>query len=94
MSETWGNVTLEAMASGLGIVAYDYAAAREVLRHGENALLAPFGDAAAFSAHAERYARDPELARRLGEAARRAAESCTWDRIVADFEAVLLDVAS
>ena len=35
MSETWGNVTLEAMASGLGIVAYDYAAAREVLRHGE-----------------------------------------------------------
>ena len=28
MSETWGNVTLEAMASGLGIVAYDYAAAR------------------------------------------------------------------
>ena len=48
MSETWGNVTLEAMASGLGIVAYDYAAAREVLRHGENALLAPFGDAAAF----------------------------------------------
>jgi glycosyltransferase involved in cell wall biosynthesis len=94
MSETWGNVTLEAMASGLGIVAYDYAAAREVLRHGENALLAPFGDAAAFTAHAERYARDPELARRLGKAARRAAESCTWDRIVADFETVLLDVAS
>ena len=58
MSETWGNVTLEAMASGLGIVAYDYAAAREALRHGESALLAPFGDAHAFIAQAERLARE------------------------------------
>ncbi|HEX5767849.1 MAG TPA: glycosyltransferase family 1 protein [Burkholderiales bacterium] len=94
MSETFGNVTLEAMASGLGIVAYDYAAAREVLRHGESALLAPFGEAPTFIAHAERFAREPELAPRLGKNARVAAAVCTWDRIVADFEAVLLDVAS
>ena len=94
MSETWGNVTLEAMASGLGIVAYDYAAAREVLLHGESALLAPFGDAAAFIAQAETLARDPDLARRLGRAARTAAETRTWERIVQDFEAVLLDLAS
>jgi len=93
MSETFGNVTLEAMASALGIVAYDYAAAREVLRHRESALLAPFGDSAAFVAHAERLARDPGLARALGLEARRRAESFTWARIVQDFEAVLLDVA-
>jgi glycosyltransferase involved in cell wall biosynthesis len=94
MSETWGNVTIEAMASGLGVVAYDYAAAREVIRHGENGLLAPFGDAAAFIAHAEHFARDPQLARALGRAARKTAEHLTWERIVADFEAVLVDVAS
>jgi len=94
MSETWGNVTLEAMASGLGIVAYDYAAAREVMRHGVNGLLAPFGDAAAFVAHAEALARDPALAQSLGRAARVRAESLTWDRIVEDFEAVLVDVAA
>jgi glycosyltransferase involved in cell wall biosynthesis len=94
MTETYGNVTLEAMASGLGIVAYDYAAAREVLRHNESALLAPFGDAATFIAQAERFARQPELAPRLGKAAHTVAQHCTWDRIVADFEAVLLDVAS
>jgi len=94
MSETFGNVTLEAMASALGIVAYDYAAAREVLRHRESALLAPFGDSAAFVAHAERLARDPRLARALGLEARKRAESLTWERIVEDFEAVLLDVAS
>ena len=75
MSETWGNVTLEAMASGLGIVAYDYAAAREVVRHGVNGLLAPFGDAPAFVAHAETLARDLALAPRLGRAARASAGS-------------------
>jgi glycosyltransferase involved in cell wall biosynthesis len=94
MTETFGNVTLEAMASGLGIVAYDYAAAREVLRHGASALLAPFGDAAAFLAHAQTLARDPDLALSLGAAARKRAESLTWERIVQDFEAVLVDVAA
>lgn len=94
MTETFGNVTVEAMASGLGIVAYDYAAAREVLRHGESALLAPFGDAAAFVSHAQTLARDPALVRNLGRAARSRAESLTWDRIVDDFEAVLRDVSA
>jgi glycosyltransferase involved in cell wall biosynthesis len=94
MSETFGNVTLEAMASGLGIVAYDYAAAREVLRHGETALLARFGDAAAFVSHAETLARDKTLAAALGRAARQRAESLTWERVVDDFEAVLRDVAA
>jgi glycosyltransferase involved in cell wall biosynthesis len=94
MSETWGNVTLEAMASGLGIVAYDYAAAREVLRHGTSALLARFGDAAAFIAQAERLAREPQLAVDLGKEARKTSEHLTWERIVADFEAVLRDVAA
>ena len=94
MSETWGNVTLEAMASGLGIVAYDYAAAREVMRHGASGLLAPFGDTAAFIAHAETLARDLALARALGREARKQSESLTWERIVGHFETALLDVAS
>jgi len=94
MSETWGNVTLEAMASGLAIVAYDYAAARATLRHGESALLAPFGEAHSFVAHAERLAREPELVAALARAARAAAEARAWARVVAEFEAVLRDVAS
>ncbi|MGH8670242.1 MAG: glycosyltransferase family 4 protein [Burkholderiales bacterium] len=92
-SETFGNVTLEAMASGLGIVAYCYAAARQHLQHGRSALLAPFDDAEAFLALARRMAREPLLARELGRAARAAAESLTWERVVAAFEAVLSDVA-
>jgi glycosyltransferase involved in cell wall biosynthesis len=93
-TETFGNVTLEAMASGLGIVAYDYAAARQHLEHERSALLAPVDDEAAFLAAAARLARSPELARGLGLAARARAEHLTWERIVGDFEAVLLDVAA
>lgn len=93
-SETFGNVVLEAMASGLGIAAYRYAAAREHLRDGESALLAPLDDEAAFMAAAVRLACDLSLARRLGRAARAAAEDITWERIARDFEAVLADVAA
>lgn len=93
VTETFGNVTLEAAASGLGIVAYRYAAAREHLEHGRSALLAPFDDRYAFMAAAQRMVQDPALPRRLGRAARTAAEPLTWEKIVGDFEAVLADVA-
>lgn len=92
-TETFGNVTLEAMASGLAIVAYRYAAARQHLEHGRSALLAPFDDAHAFVAAACRMAQDTALARTLGRAARSAARSLTWERIADDFEHVLADVA-
>jgi glycosyltransferase involved in cell wall biosynthesis len=93
-SETFGNVVLEAMASGLGIAAYRYAAAREHLRDWESALLAPLDNEPAFIAAAVRLAKDLDLARRLGRAARAVAEQITWERIVRDFEAVLVDVAA
>ena len=93
-SETFGNVVVEAMASGLAIVAYRYAAARAHLRDGETALLAALGDEAAFIGAAERLARDLPLARRLGRAARAAGQDLTWDRVAGDFERVLKDVAS
>ena len=91
VTETFGNVTLEAMASGLAVVAYRYAAARQHLEHGRSGLLAEPGDRAGFIAQAERLAREPGLARELGCAARAAAEPISWERITADFEAVLLD---
>lgn len=93
-SETFGNVTLEAMASGLGIVAYRYAAARECLRHGESALLPEVNDEDAFLLGAVRLATDAVLRRRLAAAARLAAERLTWERVVGDFEAALADVAA
>ena len=93
MTETFGNVTLEAMASGLAVVAYDYAAARQYLRHGVSGLLVPAGDAAAFVRTAAQLAGNGDLKSRLGREARRVAEAASWNRAFGDLEGVLRDIA-
>lgn len=81
LSETWGNVTLEAMASGLCVVAYDCAAAAEVIASGGDGLLVRPGAAAAFVAESVVAASDRGLRARIAEAARRRSESLDWERI-------------
>ena len=44
LSETFGNVVLEALASSLGVVAFDQAAAAQHIHHGHNGMLARPGD--------------------------------------------------
>jgi glycosyltransferase involved in cell wall biosynthesis len=94
LTETFGNVTMEAMASGLAVVAYDYAAARQHIVHGRSGLLARVDDRGGFIEHAVALARDLHRARRLGRHARAAAELLGWDKMVADFEAVLRDTVA
>lgn len=94
LTETFGNVVTEAMASGLAISAYDYAAAARYLRHEENGLLAPFGDEAAFLANARRLAEDdPRPRRQLGLVARATAENIPWSRVIDGFARDLREVA-
>jgi glycosyltransferase involved in cell wall biosynthesis len=93
LTETWGNVTIEAMASGLAVVAYDCAAAEEVIRHGENGLKAQLGDEDAFIAQAVSLAPDTAQQRRLGTAAAARAAQLSWDAIIDSFEQVLLRLA-
>ncbi|MDP1646147.1 MAG: glycosyltransferase family 1 protein [Thiobacillus sp.] len=93
LTETWGNVTIEAMASGLAVVAYDCAAAEEVIRHSENGLKAPPEDEAAFIVQAVSLAPAAALQRRLGSAAAARAAQLSWDTIIDSFERVLLRLA-
>ena len=94
-SETFGNVVLEAMASGLAVVAYDYAAAHAHITDGESGVLASRGDARAFTAGAVALARAPEGRSAMGRRAREHAVAVGWDHIVDAFESFLLgtDVA-
>lgn len=88
-TETFGNVTLEAMASGLAVVAYNYAAAHMHITHGEHGLLVPYGDAGAFVDTAVSLAREPRRLPRLGQQARARALTLDWQDIVAQFAALL-----
>lgn len=91
-SETFGNVTLEAMASGLATIAFDYGAAREHLGDGLHGALA--GDDEGFVAAAVRIGCDAGLRRGMGHAARRATLRLHPDRVAADFDALLHDLAT
>ena len=92
VTETFGNVTTEAMASGLAVVAFDYAAAQRLIRHGENGALVPFGDHAAFVATAVRTAADLANCRVLGARARVSVMALDWDSIAQQVEGVMASV--
>ena len=62
---------LEAMASGVCCVSTPVGMVRDVVRDGENGLMAPFDDVEAFVRQTGRLASDPDLRRRIGESARR-----------------------
>jgi len=90
-TETYGNVTVEAMASSLAIIAFDYAAARQHIRHDVNGLLVPFGDTEAFVTQAKALITDLSRVQRLRDAARQSMKSLSWDHIMGQMESVLLD---
>jgi glycosyltransferase involved in cell wall biosynthesis len=96
-TETFGNVTLEAMASGLPLVAFDYAAAAQHVRHGTHGLLAPFGQADEFVALAselvEAHDSRPEEFRAMGRESRRSAEALDWKAVVGRLESLLYAMA-
>lgn len=88
LTETYGNVTPEALASGLALLAFDYAAAAELVRHGDNGLLAPFGDADAFIRRATDLAASPMLMQHLRERARSTTLAQDWSQIVGQVESI------
>ncbi|TNC95549.1 MAG: glycosyl transferase group 1, partial [Gallionellaceae bacterium] len=91
LTETYGNVTVESMASGLATVAFDYAAARQHIRHDLNGLLVPYEDTEAFITQAKALISDMARVHRLRHAARHSMEFQTWERIMGDLESVLID---
>ena len=81
LTETYGNVTLEALASGLPVVAYRMAAAAELIRHGDNGMLAEPGASDQFVRAALDLVSRPHARRRAVEAAPVSVAALDWERI-------------
>ena len=81
ITETFGNVTLEAMACALPVVAVSATGATNLVRNGETGTLAEPGDVCALVDALTAYVRDPELRRRHGEAGLAFAKTQDWDVI-------------
>jgi glycosyltransferase involved in cell wall biosynthesis len=81
VTEAFGNVTLESMASGLPVVAATATGATNLVRDGETGVLVEPCDTKGFADALEAYARDPELRRRHGQAGLAFAKTQDWDEI-------------
>ncbi|HEY5802108.1 MAG TPA: glycosyltransferase family 1 protein [Lysobacter sp.] len=92
LSETFGNVTLEALASGVPTVAFDYGAAREYLRDGVHGAAIADGDEAAFIAACTRIAGDALTHRAMRMATRQAVAGLRPEQVATDFDALLQDL--
>jgi L-malate glycosyltransferase len=88
-AEGWHLPPAEAMACGCALVSTDIGGVRDYATHGDNALLAPVGDAEALRSHLVRLLRSS--AQREAMARRGAAriQRFTWDRSTTILEAVL-----
>lgn len=89
LGEGISNTILEAMASGLPIVATRVGGNPELVTEGENGLLVPSGDPAALAAALARLLGDPALRVAMGKAGRQRIETTfSWNRAVAGYLAV------
>jgi L-malate glycosyltransferase len=75
-SEGMSNALLEYMAAGRAIVATSVGAAAELIDDGVHGLLVPPNDAGLLAEAMDRVLKNPDMARRMGEAARRRAREC------------------
>lgn len=92
LTETFGNVVTEAMASALPVIAFDYAAAHTHIDSWANGVTLPLDDREGYLEAAEEAVSDRVRLRRMGEAARATAEDISWDRVLGKVEERLFDV--
>ena len=76
-TEAFGNVVLEAMASGLAIVCAASDSAESLLNDGQSGILSE-GNADALAMEVQRLATDPQKRRTLGNQARSASRAFSW----------------
>ncbi|HET7710224.1 MAG TPA: glycosyltransferase family 1 protein [Sphingomicrobium sp.] len=88
ITETFGNVTLEAMACALPVVAAAATGATSLVRDGETGTLVEAGNADGFGDALAAYARQPALRHAHGAAGLEFAKTMDWDRINAAVLAV------
>lgn len=79
LTEAFGNVTLEAMASGLTILSAAVPSAQALVEHERSALLVPPSSPCAYVDALERLLKDRDLCDRLSRSALEDARRYTWD---------------
>lgn len=91
-TETFGNVTLEAMASGLPCLVADAQGSKSLVGHNENGFLVSVDNESRFFTCAEKLLTNDSLRSRLGENSLEKANNYTWEKINSDLLDDYMDV--
>jgi glycosyltransferase involved in cell wall biosynthesis len=94
LTETFGNVVPEALASGLGVLAFDCAAASELIHPGHNGITAPPADDDDFIAKAAELATKPETLAHCRRQAPTSIKHMDWERIHDRFADQLVELVA
>lgn len=94
LTETFGNVTTEALASGLGVLAYQHAAAGELIADGYNGRLVVAGDVTNFIGTAIALAKDTTTLAKIRHHAAASVRHLDWDQVNEKLVKVFEDVIS
>ncbi|MDP1651952.1 MAG: glycosyltransferase family 1 protein [Rhodocyclaceae bacterium] len=94
LTETFGNVVTEALASGLPVVAFDHAAAGELIDNGHNGLLATPGNAGAFIAASRKLARAVAGQTAQRDACADSVRHLSWERIHDSYAEMLVEIVA
>jgi phosphatidylinositol alpha 1,6-mannosyltransferase len=81
ITETFGNVTLEAMACAVPVVAARATGSTTLVKDGETGMLVKPGSIAAYADALQNYVEDPSLRARHGQAGEARSKSFDWDAI-------------
>lgn len=84
ITETFGNVTLEAMCSGVPAVCADASGSHSLVMNGETGYLVEPGNVIAFADRIEALIRDDTLRQAMAAASRQASEKYSWHAVLSD----------
>jgi glycosyltransferase involved in cell wall biosynthesis len=90
-TETFGNVTLEALASGIPVLAFDCAAARDWVQTGINGWLVAENNPEGFAAQAVNVFSSKDLLGQITLSTRQQVVHLDWDQIAEQVESVFWD---
>lgn len=90
-TETFGNVTLEALASGIPVLAFDCAAARDWVQTGVNGWLVAENNPEGFAAQAVTIFNSEDLLEKITQSTRQQVVHLDWDQIAEQVESVFWD---
>ena len=94
VTETFGNVVPEALASGLCVLAYDYAAAGDIIKHCTNGLLAPYNQDKDLIQMALDVVNNQALLNQCKKHAVSSIANIRWDSVIEELERLIYATAN